>query len=66
MPASAEQQQQQQQQEQPIVSDNQEHDLQTGWALWYDRKMPKKTDAGTYQSNLRKIGSFSTVEEFWR
>ncbi|EGZ25499.1 hypothetical protein PHYSODRAFT_486498, partial [Phytophthora sojae] len=32
----------------------------------YDKKMPKKIDVGTYQSNLQKIATFNTVEDFWR
>ncbi|KAG7389450.1 hypothetical protein PHYPSEUDO_010335 [Phytophthora pseudosyringae] len=46
--------------------EEEEHPLQTGWSLWYDKKMPKKIDVGTYQSNLQKIATFSTVEDFWR
>ncbi|EEY52911.1 eukaryotic initiation factor 4E, putative [Phytophthora infestans T30-4] len=34
--------------------------------LPYDKKMPKKIDVGTYQSNLQKIANFNTVEDFWR
>ena len=45
---------------------DEEHALQTSWSFWYDRKAPKKTDQGTYQSNLHRLGSFETVEEFWR
>ncbi|ETV72944.1 hypothetical protein H257_12275 [Aphanomyces astaci] len=43
-----------------------EHQLQTGWSLWFDKKMPKRTDVSTYQSNLQKIANFHTVEGFWR
>ncbi|KAG9406760.1 hypothetical protein AC1031_003083 [Aphanomyces cochlioides] len=43
-----------------------EHPLQTGWSLWFDKKMPKRTDVSTYQSNLQKIANFATVEDFWR
>ncbi|KAG3120376.1 hypothetical protein PI124_g3664 [Phytophthora idaei] len=46
--------------------DEEEHSLQTRWSLWYDKKMPKKIDVGTYQSNLQKIATFNTVEDFWR
>ncbi|EQC35210.1 hypothetical protein SDRG_07439 [Saprolegnia diclina VS20] len=45
---------------------DEEHSLQTGWCLWYDRKLPKRTDLDTYQSNLQKIAAFGTVEDFWR
>ncbi|DAZ96215.1 TPA: hypothetical protein N0F65_012577 [Lagenidium giganteum] len=45
---------------------DEEHPLNTPWALWYDKKLPKKIDVGTYQSNLQKIATFSTVEDFWR
>ena len=54
--------------EQPINEEEQEaeHPLHTSWSFLYDKKIPKKTDFGTYQSNLHKLGSFDTVEEFWR
>lgn len=46
-----------------------DHPLQTGWAFWYDKKQrydPNKVDSNEYKGNLHKIGSFSTVEGFWK
>lgn len=43
-----------------------EHPLSTSWCFWYDKKMPKRIDAGTYQLNLQQVATFSTVEGFWR
>jgi len=48
------------------MTQEEEHPLNSAWSFWYDKKMPKKTDAGSYQSNLQKVSSFNTVEDFWR
>lgn len=43
------------------------HALQTPWAFWYDKKQGKHqhTNGIDYANNLHKLGSFSTLEEFW-
>jgi len=41
------------------------HRLQTGWTIWYDKKQ-KKTQVANYEENLVKLGTFFTVEDFWR
>lgn len=44
-----------------------EHALQTGWCFWYDKKEPyNKVDPITYRSKLIKLGSFDTIEQFWK
>jgi len=46
------------------------HPLENEWVFWYDkRQLSTKRARGekdTYESNLRPLGSFHTVEDFWR
>jgi len=49
----------------PIEIGPNEHPLQFGYALWYTRNpIGKITDSG-YAQNLRLVGRFATVEQFW-
>lgn len=43
-----------------------DHPLQTPWAFWYDKKQSKKTDTAEFKGQLHKLGSFDTVEGFWK
>jgi len=47
-----------------------EHPLETTWSVYFDKKLPparqKNADFKHYQSNLQTLGSFSTLEGFWR
>lgn len=44
-----------------------DHKLQTSWCFWYDKKTPyKQIDPVSYRSKLVKLGSFNTVESFWK
>jgi translation initiation factor 4E len=44
-----------------------DHKLQTSWCFWYDKKTPyKQIDPVSYRSKLIKLGSFNTVETFWK
>lgn len=44
-----------------------DHPLQTSWSFWYDKKPSKRsTDPADYRSQLVKVGSFGTVESFWK
>lgn len=44
-----------------------DHPLQTGWAFWYDvKKSNKKTDTVEFRTQLQKLGSFDSVESFWK
>jgi len=44
-----------------------EHRLETPWTLYYDRKLQNKAgDFKDFEANLIKIGSFNTLEGFWR
>eukprot|EP00128_Syssomonas_multiformis_P004185 Colp12_sorted_trinity150504_noHs@6945 len=42
-----------------------EHPLETPWTFWYDRRT-KGAPTEDYKDSLVKLGSFKTVEEFWR
>jgi len=46
------------------------HPLEYEWTLWYDRRQDASKrlpgEKETYESNLRPIGTFSTVESFWQ
>eukprot|EP00298_Acanthocystis_sp_HF-20_P007084 c16772_g1_i3.p1 GENE.c16772_g1_i3~~c16772_g1_i3.p1 ORF type:complete len:168 (+),score=68.37 c16772_g1_i3:24-506(+) len=40
------------------------HTLESPWTLYYDKKEFHKTD-GDWDSHLKPIGTFDTVENFW-
>jgi translation initiation factor 4E len=45
-----------------------EHAIETSWSFWFDKK-PTKSSAETaenYESNLLKLGTFQSIESFWR
>eukprot|EP00300_Choanocystis_sp_HF-7_P017979 c19899_g1_i2.p2 GENE.c19899_g1_i2~~c19899_g1_i2.p2 ORF type:complete len:134 (-),score=22.69 c19899_g1_i2:976-1377(-) len=50
------------------------HHLESGWTLWYDKRQDKRQDKkpqgptpeGNWDSNLKDVFTFSTVEDFWR
>lgn len=50
------------------VTDTGFHRLQSKWTLWNDKKMAKKENHNydDYNRNLKKLGSFDTLEGFWR
>jgi len=39
--------------------------LECGWTFWFDKKNSKNLPS-EYQENLKKIGTFYSIEEFWR
>eukprot|EP00736_Rhodelphis_marinus_P012635 Rmarinus@m.14381 len=39
--------------------------LKHKWDLYYDQSCRKGGQSGTWESGLRKLGSFETVQEFW-
>jgi len=54
----------------PVVSTDEfeiKHPLQFGWSWWYDNPGPNnwKTTQASWNQNLKKIYTFSTVEDFW-
>jgi translation initiation factor 4E len=40
--------------------------LDSGWTIWYDRKESRRLGSAEFRQKLQKIGSFDTVEGFWR
>lgn len=42
-----------------------EHALQSGWSLYYDVKV-KGASRENYLDKIKKLGTFNTVEGFWR
>lgn len=46
------------------------HPLEYEWTFWYDKRPATgkrmKGEQESYESNLRAIGTFGTVEDFWR
>jgi hypothetical protein len=46
------------------------HPLEYEWTFWYDKRPAAgkrlKGEQESYESNLRAIGTFGTVEDFWR
>ena len=41
------------------------HPLQFRWVLWYDYSQ-RKQNLKNWETNLNKIATFDTVEDFWR
>eukprot|EP00009_Paramoeba_aestuarina_P003434 CAMPEP_0201521772 /NCGR_PEP_ID=MMETSP0161_2-20130828/16159_1 /ASSEMBLY_ACC=CAM_ASM_000251 /TAXON_ID=180227 /ORGANISM="Neoparamoeba aestuarina, Strain SoJaBio B1-5/56/2" /LENGTH=278 /DNA_ID=CAMNT_0047920473 /DNA_START=20 /DNA_END=856 /DNA_ORIENTATION=- len=72
------QEQQQEQQQQPSQPEGGSpareqgiHPLEFEWTFWYDRSMGhqanfRNRDERNYESNLKAVGHFSTIEDFWR
>ena len=54
---------------QPQPTAEQQHKLETAWVLWYDSSTSapvSRSNAVTgWITNLKKIGRFTTIEEFW-
>lgn len=43
-----------------------EHPLQFNYTFWYSRRTPgKQASASSYDQNLKQIGTFASVEQFW-
>jgi len=46
------------------------HPLENEWSFWYDKRPTQgrrmRGEQENYESNLREIGNFGTVEDFWR
>jgi len=46
------------------------HPLENEWSFWYDKRPAQakrvRGEQESYESNLREIGHFGTVEDFWR
>lgn len=53
-----------QQQPQEPQSSTEKHPLQHEWTLHYDLQTRRPTE-GNWNSNLKKVYTFGTVEDFW-
>jgi len=46
------------------------HPLENEWSFWYDKRPAAgkrvRGEQESYESNLREVGNFGTVEDFWR
>eukprot|EP00928_Gymnodinium_smaydae_P065577 TRINITY_DN48693_c0_g1_i1.p1 TRINITY_DN48693_c0_g1~~TRINITY_DN48693_c0_g1_i1.p1 ORF type:complete len:359 (+),score=72.98 TRINITY_DN48693_c0_g1_i1:149-1225(+) len=40
--------------------------LETPWTFWYDKKTTDKKESDQYMEGLRQLGSFGTIEGFYR
>ncbi|XP_043784948.1 eukaryotic translation initiation factor 4E type 2-like isoform X1 [Apis laboriosa] len=50
----------------PIEINPNEHKLQYAYALWYSRRSPgKQPSIQSYDQNLKLVGRFASVEQFW-
>jgi len=50
-----------------IKPGEEEHPLQFVYTFWFSRRTPgKTTSASNYNQNLKRIGSFASVEQFWQ
>lgn len=43
-----------------------EHPLETAWTLWIDRKSVARKEPSAYIEGLKQLGTFKTVEQFFR
>uniref|UniRef100_A0A673KYI2 Eukaryotic translation initiation factor 4E type 2 n=1 Tax=Sinocyclocheilus rhinocerous TaxID=307959 RepID=A0A673KYI2_9TELE len=44
-----------------------EHPLQYNYSFWYSRRTPgRPASTQSYEQNIKQIGSFASVEQFWR
>lgn len=46
----------------PALTEDGRHRLETAWTFWYDKKDKSKD----YEENLQQLGTFDTVEDFFR
>jgi translation initiation factor 4E len=40
--------------------------LETAWTFWYDKKTTDKKESDQYMEGLKQLGSFNTIEGFYR
>nr|XP_011709184.1 eukaryotic translation initiation factor 4E type 2-like [Macaca nemestrina] len=52
---------------QAVVPGPAEHPLQYNYTFWYSRRTPgRPTSSQSYEQNIKQIGTFASVEQFWR
>ncbi|XP_071422686.1 eukaryotic translation initiation factor 4E type 2 isoform X1 [Pithys albifrons albifrons] len=50
-----------------VVPGPAEHPLQYNYTFWYSRRTPgRPTSSQSYEQNIKQIGTFASVEQFWR
>ncbi|XP_058909629.1 eukaryotic translation initiation factor 4E type 2 isoform X7 [Kogia breviceps] len=50
-----------------VVPGPAEHPLQYNYTFWYSRRTPgRPTSSQSYEQNVKQIGTFASVEQFWR
>uniref|UniRef100_A0A2I3SBC9 EIF4E2 n=2 Tax=Pan TaxID=9596 RepID=A0A2I3SBC9_PANTR len=50
-----------------VVPGQAEHPLQYNYTFWYSRRTPGcPTSSQSYEQNIKQIGTFASVEQFWR
>uniref|UniRef100_A0A8C0NH05 Eukaryotic translation initiation factor 4E type 2 n=1 Tax=Canis lupus familiaris TaxID=9615 RepID=A0A8C0NH05_CANLF len=50
-----------------VVPGPAEHPLQYNYTFWYSRRTPSRsTSSQSYEQNIKQIGTFASVEQFWR
>jgi translation initiation factor 4E len=49
----------------PVKPGPDEHPLQYNYAFWFSRRTQGKANITSYDQNLKKIGAFASVEQFW-
>uniref|UniRef100_UPI0037E70755 eukaryotic translation initiation factor 4E type 2 isoform X1 n=1 Tax=Semicossyphus pulcher TaxID=241346 RepID=UPI0037E70755 len=53
--------------QQMVVPGAGEHPLQYNYTFWYSRRTPgRPASTQSYEQNIKQIGSFASVEQFWR
>jgi translation initiation factor 4E len=53
--------------ESPVRAGPGEHPIQFVYTFWFSRRSPgKQTSAQNYDQNLKKVGTFASVEQFWQ
>lgn len=40
--------------------------LQNSWTFWYDEQLPRGATSADYANALKSLGSFSSIQNFWR
>ncbi|KAL6070294.1 hypothetical protein STEG23_008548 [Scotinomys teguina] len=50
-----------------VVPGPAEHPLQYNYTFWYSRRTPgRPTSSQSYEQNIKQIGTFASVEQFWK
>lgn len=50
----------------PVKPGPGEHPLQFSYTFWFSRRTPgKQSSTASYDQNLKKVGTFASVEQFW-